>query len=84
MGCYLASDDASTIEDVVRSISQLPRVVVLLVASDFNADLADPERNVWDEDITRSLATAGMEDISTHFLPQRNPCWRDGWMWSML
>ena len=40
MGCYMAPDDASTIEDSVAAISKRPWGVVLLVVYNFNTNLA--------------------------------------------
>ena len=49
VGYYLAPDDASTIEDVVAAVSKQPRGVALLVAGNFNTDLAAPEGHVQGE-----------------------------------
>ena len=51
MWCYPTLDDALTIEAFVKAISQKPRGAELLVASSFNADLADPYGNAQDKDI---------------------------------
>ena len=36
------------------------------------------------EEITTSLAAAGIEDLRVHFLPRRKPWSRGGQTWSML
>ena len=66
------------------AIRQRPRGAALLVAGESNADLAAPEGNVRDEDITAALSTTGLEDISRHFIPQLKPWLRYGKMWSMI
>ena len=43
MGCYLAPDDTLTIESVVAALKERPVGAKLLVAGDFNANLAEPE-----------------------------------------
>ena len=43
MGCYLAPENASTIEDVVVDISQRPQGSAVLVVGDFNTNLAATE-----------------------------------------
>ena len=46
--------------------------------------LSDPEGYRRVEEISAALTTAGLEDISEHFLPRRCPWCRDGRMWSMV
>ena len=43
VGCYLAPENASTIEDVVVDISQRPQGSAVLVVGDFNTNLAATE-----------------------------------------
>ena len=43
MGVYLYPDDTETLERVTEVIRSRPRRAELLVAGDFNADLATPE-----------------------------------------
>ena len=54
----------------------------MLVAGEFNADLAKPEGSTRAEKITAALASTGLED-SAYFLLSRNPWLRDGCTWSM-
>ena len=42
VGCYLAPDDTLTIESVVDTLKERPMGSELLVAGDFNSNLADP------------------------------------------
>ena len=56
MGCYLAPNDHSTIEDVVADISQWPQGDELLVIGNFNTNLAAPEGQAWDELIEAVMA----------------------------
>ena len=49
MGCYLALDDASNIEDIVIAIGHCPRGEALLVDSNFNEYLSATEGHIQDE-----------------------------------
>ena len=69
MGCYLAPDDTWTIDSVVFALKECPRGAKLLVAGDFNVNLAKPEGDRRGEDIAAAMATEGLEDMSEHFLP---------------
>ena len=44
-GCYLAPDDARTIERVVTALGDQPRGTALVVAGDLNTDLGDMKYN---------------------------------------
>ena len=68
-GCYLIPDYASTIEFVVLAINQRPHGDALLVAGDFDANLAAQEGNRREEDIAASMATTGLEYMTTQFFP---------------
>ena len=72
MVCYLAPDDTSTIESVVAVIKERPRGAKLLVAGDFNVNLVEPEGDHRGADITASMETERLEDMSAHFLPLRS------------
>ena len=43
----------------------------LLVVGDFNTNLEEPEGDRRGEDITASMETEVLDDISEHFLPLR-------------
>ena len=43
VGCYLAPDNTSMMERVVEALRSRPRGAELLVAGDFNMNLATPE-----------------------------------------
>ena len=64
---YIAPNDASTIEDIIVSIRRRTQVTKLLVAGDFNLDLAEPEGTMRAEEITASLVDSGLEDMSDFF-----------------
>ena len=84
VGCYLARNDASTIEDVVAAISQRLHGAALLLNGYLNTDLEAQEVRAREEKITSAMSMEGLKDISGHFL-QRNKTWlRDGRMWSIL
>ena len=68
MGCYLVPDNTSTIESVVTAIKERPRGAELLVAGDFNVNLAEPEGDRRGENIVAAMATEGFEDMSAYFL----------------
>ena len=40
-----------------------------MVAGYFNVDLVEPKVNRSGKDIVAAIVTAGLEDISVHFLP---------------
>ena len=69
-GCYIAPDNASTIENVVAAISRQPQGGELLMTGEFNADLAKPKGNVHTEKIAKALTDSGLEDMITYFPPR--------------
>ena len=77
MGVYIAPEDTTTMERVVEAIQRKPRGAELMVAGDFNVDIAAPEGDWRAEDIAAELATAGLEDMAQHFLPQEKRWCRD-------
>ena len=84
MGCYIAPDDASTIEDVAAAIIRDPRGDGIWVSRDFNAKLEDLEGTTHTEEISAALSVSGLQDMNAHFLTRRNPFPRGGRTWSML
>ena len=77
-GCYLDPNDTSKIESVVAALKESFRGTELLVAGEFNTNLADPEGYRRGEDIAAALATEGLEYMSEHFLPRQSPWCQDG------
>ena len=61
------------IESVVAELKECPRGAKLLVAGDLNVNPADPEGDRREEEIAEVLTTAGLEDMSAHFLLRRRP-----------
>ena len=61
-----------------------PRGAELLVAGYFNTKFSEPERDQRGEEIAATLATEGLDDMSTHFLPRRRSWLWDRRMWSMI
>ena len=49
VGWYIAPDYASTIEVIVTAIGKFPRRTDLIVASNFNEYLEEPELNLHDD-----------------------------------
>ena len=70
VGVYLTPEDTTTMERVVEEIGRKPRGTELLVAGDFNVNIAAPEGDRRAEDIATELATEGLEDMARHFLPR--------------
>ena len=84
MGCYLAPDDTSTMDRVVKALQSQPMGAELLVTGDFNLNLATSEGGRRAEDIATMLATEGLEDMAKHFLPRESRWCRDWRTWGML
>ena len=62
VGCYLAPNNTLTIESVAAALMERSMGAELLVAGDFNANLAEPEGDPRGEDIASELATEVLED----------------------
>ena len=69
VGVYLTPKETTMMEQVSKVIRSKPRGAELLVADDFNVDLASPEGDRREEYIATLLATEGLEDMARHFLP---------------
>ena len=78
VGCYVAPEDALTIEGVVAAIGKRPWGGTLLVVGDFNTAVAAPEGQERYEVITVARAEEGLEDMSGHVLPRHQPWLKDG------
>ena len=83
MGCYITTNDASNIEDVIAAICRRHRGAELLVVSNFNKDLDELKGSVRAEEIAAELATAGLENMSAHSFPRHKYWSRDGRTWIM-
>ena len=83
VGVYIAPEDTMTMEQGVEAIRRKPRGAALLVAGNFNVDIAAPEGDRRAEDIATSLATEGLEDMARHFLPRESRWCRDQRTWGM-
>ena len=84
IGCYLAPDDARTIERVVTALGDQPRGTALLVVGDFNTDLGDTASNERGAEIAAALTEAGVKDMTAHFLLRKQPWGRELRTWSMV
>ena len=60
VGVYIAPEDTETMERVVAAVRKKPRGAELMVAGDFNADIAAPEGNRRAEKIATGIATSGL------------------------
>ena len=79
---YIALEDENTMKTVIEAIGRKPPGAELMVAGDFNVDILAPEgRRV--ENIATDLATAGVEDMAQHFMPQGTRWCRDRRTWDM-
>ena len=77
-------DDASTIKDVVTAIRHRSHGSEMLVARNFNADLAAPEVQAREKEIAAAMSERGIEDMSGKFLQWRKPWLKNVRTWSML
>ena len=84
IGCYLAPDDARTIERVVTALGDQPRGTALIVAGDFNTDLGDMACDRRGTEIAAAITEAGLEDMTAHFLPRKRKWGRERRTWSMV
>ena len=71
IGCYIAPNDARTIERVVIALGDQPRSTALIVAGDFNTDLGDMASDGKGTEIVAAIKEAGLEDMTAHFLPRK-------------
>ena len=83
VGWYIYPDNASNIERVIVDIRKCTHRAALLVDGNSNIDLAVPEGNCFREEIAVVIATAGLEDMSAHFLPHLKSLARDRRTWYM-
>ena len=83
MGCYIAPNNALTIEDVAAAIRDRPYGAELLVTGNLNSNLAELEGTSRCEAITDKLAMTGLLDMGLHFLPRCKPWLQDMCMWHM-
>ena len=70
IGCYLAPDDAWTIERLVMALGDQPRGTALLVAGDLNTDLGATENDRRGSEIATAMTEAGVEDMTA--LPSKD------------
>ena len=69
--CYIALNDARTIERFVTALGDQPRGTALIVAGDFNTDLGEMASGGRGIEITAALTEAGLEYMTAHFLPRK-------------
>ena len=84
IGCYIAPDDAQTIERVVTALGDQPRGTALIVAGDFNTDLGEMASDGRGTEIAAEITEAGLEDMTAHFLPRKRRWGRERRTWSMV
>ena len=61
IGCYLAPDNARTIERVVTALGDHPRGTALIVAGDLNTDLGYMSCDVRGSEMAAAIAEAGLK-----------------------
>ena len=71
IGCYIAPDDARTIERVVTALGDQPRGTALIVAGDFNTDLGEMASDGRGTEIAAAITEAGIEDMTALFLGRK-------------
>ena len=64
IGCYIAPDDARTIERVITAMGDQSRGTALIVAGEFNTDLGEMASDGRGIEIAAALTEAGLEDTS--------------------
>ena len=72
IGCYLAHDNASTIESVVAALKERPKGTTLVLAGDLNTALEDPQNNRRGTEIAAELTEGGLAEMTAHLLPRRS------------
>ena len=82
IGCYLAPDDAETIERVVTALVDRPKGTALIVVGDLNMDLGDAESDRRRSDIAAAMTEAGVEDMTALFLRRKRNWGRERRTWS--
>ena len=78
MGCYITTDDASNIEDVIAAICRRHQGAEMLVVSNFNKDLDELKGSVRAEEIAADLVAAVLVYMGSHIILRRNPWSIDG------
>ena len=84
VGCYIAPDDAQTIERVVEALKDQPQGTALVVAGDLNTDLGEVDGDRRGAEILAALTEAGLEDMASHFMPRRRRWGREQRTWAMV
>ena len=84
IGCYPPPYNASVIQSVVAALRGFPQRSELMVAGDFNAELAPPDGDRNNEQIAVDLTAAKLQNTLSHFLPQRRLQCQDGRTWIMV
>ena len=84
IGCYIAPNNARTIERVVTALGDQPRGTALIVAGDLNTDLGEIASNGRGTEIAAAITVAGLEDMTAHFLPRKRKWGRERRTWSMV
>ena len=77
-------DDTRTIERVVTALGDQPCGTALVVAGDFNIYLGETASDGRGTEIAAALTEAGVEDMTTHFLPRKRIWGRERRTWSMV
>ena len=84
IGCYLAPDDAWTIERVVTALGDQPRGTALIVAGDLNTDLGNIDYDGRGTKILAAITESGLEDMAALFLPRKQKWGRERRTWAMV
>ena len=82
--CYIAPDDAQTIERVVTALGGQPKGTALVVVGNLNTNLGEVDCDRRGAEISAALTEAGLEDMAAHFLPRKRKWGREQRTWAMV
>ena len=82
--CYLAPDDAETIERIVAALGDKPRGTALIVTGELNMDLEDTENNRRGSEIAAAMTEVRLEDMMANVFPRKRKWRRERRTWSMV
>ena len=82
MRCYLASDDGTTIRNVVVAMVKKLRGTGLIVAGDLNMDFGKEDGRGQKKEIATVMVMEGLEDLAEHLFLRRRAWCRDCRTWS--
>ena len=82
--CYLAPDNAETIEQVVAALGDKLRGTALIVVGDLNTDLGDTKNHRRGSEIAAAMTEVRLEDMMANFFLRKRKWRRERRTWSMV